>query len=233
MNYLSHQAVAEAVAPDADAYFFVGNILPDLLSAAGSRMREKDLRNAAPASPQSQSLIQGIQLHFATDIRFHGHAVFKEAMEEAGSLLRTAHFTRPLTRVFFLSHILVEIALDGELLQREPGIADRLYSALETVGSEKIAQESVEVLGVPDALPDLTAGIQGFMDARYLTSYRTYSGQAEALARVLRRVEMTDLLSSADRKTLSQVLEAFAPQLARWEAALLTPPSPRNNPVVQ
>lgn len=227
MNYLSHQAVAEAVDPQASAWFYVGNLLPDLLSTAGRRLHEGELSRAVaipPAEPETVALVRGIRLHFATDARFHSHPAFKEASALASELLRAAPFASPPHRVFFIAHVLVEIALDGRLVNERPDLPASLYASLEHLGGETIARRTASLLGLPDGLPDFALTITRFLAAHYLPSYRNFDGQAQALSRVCRRAGLPDLSEPGDRAALAGVCALFSPRLAQWEQELLAPP---------
>jgi hypothetical protein len=166
-----------------------------------------------------------VRFHLATDRRFHAHSAFRDATGEASSLLRTARFTTEPKRVFFLAHVFVEIALDGHLLVQQPGIADDLYAQLEACGAGPLAAATPPLLGRTDTLPNLAPTIEGFIRARYLSSYARPSGQAAALHRISRMAGLFGFPGDADQSVLSGVFAAFASRLTAWEDDLLTPPN--------
>lgn len=220
MNYLSHQKVARTARPNASGWFFVGNILPDLLAIGNYRLHRRTLQSVSPLSETHEALVQGVQFHFDTDSRFHSHPDFKAAMELATQLLRATPFATPPQRLFFVSHIFVEIALDGRLIVQNPGLADDLYDCLETCGVDAIAQAVTELLStVP--LPDMEKIVQDFLTYRYLENYVTYLGQADALARVCRRARVPNFTARSDRLLLAEPFQKFAPLLTVWEPSLL------------
>lgn len=233
MNFLSHQAVARTVTPDGSPWFCVGNILPDLLSTTGRRLREGEVAETQADSPESVALLRGIHLHHATDRRFHGHPLFKQACSEATELLRVAPFSTPPRRLFFLAHILVEIALDGLLVNQHPDLPDDLYTCLETCEPAAIAVRTAALLQTETALPELAVVIERFLAAHYLPSYRDFEGQMEALRRVYYRAGLGEIASPEDQATLCQVLHDFAPRLVVWQKELLLPPEPDTMPVVK
>ncbi len=233
MNFLSHQAVARNVAPDGSPWFCLGNILPDLLSTAGRRLREGEVAKTQTNTPESAALLRGIRLHHATDRRFHGHPLFKGACAVASQLLLAAPFQTPPPRRFFLAHILVEIALDGVLVNQCPELSDDLYACLEICGSAAITAQTVALLRAETSLPELTVTIDRFVAAHYLPSYGDFDGQVEALCRVYRRPGLPDLSGTADRNALKSVLETFVPRLVLWQKELLIPPQSDAMPVVQ
>lgn len=228
MNYLSHHAVARAVSainPEIDsAAFFVGNVLPDLLSVSGDgRLRAASV--LAPPPGTGAFLVSGIRLHLATDKRFHGHPLFAEAMQEASKALRAAPFSIPLRRVFFLAHAFVEIALDGWLIQQDMNIARNFYARFEACDLATVVTDAGRLLGRETPLLGLAHTLERFTESQYLFSYAEESGMAEALYRICHRVRLADLFAdSADKRLLGECFGRFLPEIARSAGTLLAPP---------
>lgn len=228
MNYLSHHTVARAVALRNSGIvtpaFFVGNVLPDLISVSGDgRLRARSVQE--PLQGVDVSLVNGVRLHLATDTHFHGHPLFTEAMAEASDLLRAAPFSLPLRRVFFLAHAFVEIALDGWLIRENESIADDFYAQFASADLEAVVTNTGRLLRVDIPLLGLAHTLERFVQARYLFSYARGSGMAEALYRVSRRARIADLLADpADRALLGECFRSFLPSIAEKAPALLAPP---------
>lgn len=228
MNYLSHHAVARTVAarrPGATApSFFIGNVLPDLVSVSG----DGRLRAAGVLSPPSgvdNDLLLGVRLHLATDTRFHGHPLFAEATQEASALLRAAPFSVPLRRVFFLAHAFVEIALDGWLIRENANIAEDFYAQFEAADLAAVVVDTGWLLRSDIPLLGLAHTLERFTESQFLLSYKEDGGLAMALHRVCHRAKVADLFAdSADRKLLQDCFAAFLPRIATKAAALLSPP---------
>jgi hypothetical protein len=204
--------------------FFVGNVLPDLLSASGEgRLRAQSV--LAPPPGVNTSLVNGIRLHLASDTRFHGHPFFAEATQEASEVLRDAPFSLPLRRVFFLAHAFVEIALDGWLIRQDPEIARDFYAQFDASNLAEVVTDTGRLLGRETPLLGLAHTLERFTEAQYLYSYAEESGMAEALYRVCHRARIADLLADpADRTVLGSCFARFLPGIAGKAAALLTPP---------
>ncbi len=229
MNYLSHHSVARAVAvqrPDvATPAFFVGNVLPDLVSVSGDgRLRAPSVLSPPPEI--DTSLVNGVRLHLATDTRFHGHPLFKEATQEASALLRAAPFSVPLRRVFFLAHAFVEIALDGWLIRENDEIAIDFYAQFEAADLSAVVTDTGRLLRSDIPLLGLAHTIERFTESQFLLSYREDNGLAMALYRVCHRAKVADLFADlADRALLQNCFTAYLPRIATKAAALLAPPN--------
>lgn len=208
MNFLSHHYVARQVEPNATPCFFVGNLLPDLVvMSGGKRLRERHI-SACPDA----DLARGARLHFATDKRFHGHPTFGRLTSVVGQALRDAPFLVPPARTFFLAHVFVEIALDGVLIRRDPGLADDLYGQLATVKGNELAQACETMTGRP--LPDLPGALARFTSARYLYQYASNEGLARSLDRIAVSAGLPGFSRQADQATLARVFAAQSGAIA-------------------
>jgi hypothetical protein len=223
MNYLAHHALARHRFPNSSPLLYAGNLLPDLFALYGlAKLRVAHL----PANPENDTpLMTGIRLHFDTDTRFHAAPAFKQACSEASDYLRSTPFPTPIRRVFFLAHILVEVALDGYLLSRDPGLAEDLYSCLRAVDDLQYNREMGELLrgaGIVPLETDVATMLERFVAQGWLRSYATVEGQGEALYRICRRADQTLLPEDAAyHSALIAVLTGFAPRIATFAPALL------------
>ena len=208
MNYLSHHFVARQIAPNADSFYFAGNVIPDLLAHDGEgRLRERHIEG------DDSSFALGVGLHLATDKRFHSSPAFKDACGEAAELIRAAPLSETPRRVFFLAHVFVEIALDGWVIAQNPGIADDLYTHLENCGISPLCAATAALLGVPGPLPHLENSLTWFLGRRYLSEYAAFDGLAEALHRIGVRAALPGFPAASDRAALAAAFAAFAPRL--------------------
>ena len=89
-------------------------MLPDFAGMVGARLSSQ----AQDASP----LGRGISLHHRTDELFHGADEFLDLMQDAMGRLTALGVARGPARA--IGHIGVEMLIDGELLAREPALAD-------------------------------------------------------------------------------------------------------------
>lgn len=220
MNFLSHHAVAKAAIPDAPPIFYVGNVLPDLIGTSGvARMR---MRHVAEVP---RELARGSRLHLATDRRFHSHPAFAEAMEAAAALMRSAPFTTPPHRMFFLAHLFVEISLDALLAREDRRHVDHFYAQFDLCDLSEVAEEACQLLGKMELQPGIAAILHRFVIARYLYHYPDPVEQAKAMTRVCQRAGVAFAVLPEDRETLKTLFDQFSDRLSPRKTELLTPPA--------
>jgi acyl carrier protein phosphodiesterase len=219
MNYLSHHHVAFVRHSDAPPFFYLGNVLPDLYSAAGEgRLRESDVEKF----PQDSLLTQGIKLHLATDKHFHGTLAFEQAMAFVAERFHAETFSAPPKRVFFLAHVFVELVLDAHLARTEPQLLEHHYAQITTEGNAAFAQELETWLGNP--LPHLREVLEGVRVRQPLRSYAEPIGVIKALNRVCTRATLPVYESSQDHEALTRLYEVTLAQMPKWQEDLLSLP---------
>lgn len=223
MNYLSHHLVARRLDADASPWFYVGNLLPDLLPSSGdARVRGKDVASVPERNVDFAALVRGARLHIATDKSFHGNKAFASACAEASAQLKAMPFDQPLNRTFFLAHALVEIALDGWIIQDIPGTAEDLYRQLSLVGIMPLVKETEAIVNVP--LPNFESYLGHFLNSRFLLTYATSDGCATALRRVCDRANIPNFDNDADQARLGEVFANMRHYIARVAPDLLVAP---------
>jgi hypothetical protein len=139
MHYLAHYTIDRA---HAEPYFTLGLILPDIYRGF-SRIYNLHLRHAQPGDGISCAIHSGIQRHYQGDGAFHNSLSFHEACEmvekESKALVEVS-----LPRLFFLSHILVELLFDKMLLIHHPDIEADLYQKLQQIAPENVLKYFTE-----------------------------------------------------------------------------------------
>lgn len=186
MNFLAHYGLALRFRPStADLPLYVaGNALPDLLPPATPRLRPK-LLDVPTRMPEEDAVRAGVAVHLATDAAFHKTPSFAEMQAGAGDRLRQAGFTDMRVRVFFVAHILVELALDAALLRADGDLANRFYADFCAAEAFVVAGWAEAALGM--SLPALPQILARFGAHQYLRHYGTNQGVAEGLTRVCAR----------------------------------------------
>ena len=213
MNFLAHHAVAlDRWGADAPADAYVGNVLPDLVATSGEgRLRPQTLPADAPDTP----LRRGVHLHFETDRRFHGLPAFADAQTVAKRLFRETAFRTPPTRVFFLAHAAVEIALDGLLFRAQPTLTADFYRRFADADLPAVLAQTQAMF--PPATPPLLAlarTIDRFVASRYLENYATFDGQAHALTRLSQRADIAQgFADPPDREQLTAFFARLSAEL--------------------
>ncbi|MDQ2686238.1 MAG: hypothetical protein M3Y28_00050 [Armatimonadota bacterium] len=222
MNFLAHFVIATRfLTPVAPLPFYVvGNALPDLLPLADRhrRLRPAALALAPAATAEEQALRAGVLAHLATDTAFHKTAAFSEAQAHLGVLVEQAQFTAMRVRRFFLTHILVELALDAILLRQETGLADAFYAAFTAAPLAPIVSWTESSLVA--SLPQLPGVLTRFAQSQYLRSYAEDSGVAEGLRRVSVKARQDAFLGD-NRHRLENLVAQALPVIADLAPALL------------
>ena len=167
MNYLSHFYLDQA---RSDAAFSVGGALPDIARLRGQGFRLKPgVPEATTLTPVQQSLEAGITRHYAIDAAWHGSEHFKE-LERAIRQALAAAGIAGLRRASFAAHIGAEMLLDRSLLRQDPTLAARFYAAF-TPAIQEDAYALVALKGQAEWLPRLRAGMEQFVQRRFLADY--------------------------------------------------------------
>lgn len=226
MNYLAHHTMARRVFPqnaqkgEMSPLFFVGNLLPDLATLGKARRR---LRTHHVADKVGD-LAFGARFHFAADRQFHANAAFVECVAQATAQLKAATFAQPPRRLFFVAHIVVELALDGVLVQNEPETVADLYEMLARVSPEAVVQEAERTFDEPT--PELGDALRWFTEARPIENYKTAEGLAETMFRIGRRAGVENFADVGDRRALASVFAELLPFVEKQRHDLLQPPPP-------
>ncbi len=214
MNFLSHHAVARAVAPEAPPLLFAGNLVPDWIGISGEGALKKH-----HVEGKLGALADGVRLHLAADQRFHTDPVFVALCEEAKVLLRPV----PLKRVFFFAHVAVELSMDAHLLRSDPTHADDLFAKLELCLPE-IAPETALLLE-RDALPELAGVAERFVQNRWIMAYATDVGLARRLGQLGQRIGV-DGLTPDDQLRLADAFSALYNDVAPETHGLISRATP-------
>jgi hypothetical protein len=192
MNYFAH-AYVHLDAP----YFVAGTAVPDWLNVVDRRVRCRS-RHAMPfcGDPclEVAQLAQGIVRHHADDLAFHHSREFTElSLAFACDIRRFLNDDTP-HRPGFLGHILVEILLDAELLQRDWDALETYYRRLAGVDPQRVAQIVSRMTGRPTE--SLAPWIGRFLEERFLFDYVDDAKLLVRLNQVMRRVRLPALEES-------------------------------------
>jgi hypothetical protein len=122
LNFVGHALVATW--QSAEPRFVLGSMLPDFAGMVGARLSSQ--------AQDASSLGRGITLHHRTDELFHGADEFLDLMQDAMARLTALGVARGPARA--IGHIGVEMLIDGELLAREPALAEAYESTLARSG---------------------------------------------------------------------------------------------------
>ncbi|MCH5377879.1 MAG: hypothetical protein JJ992_28315, partial [Planctomycetes bacterium] len=175
-------------------YFLVGTAVPDWLSVIDRRMRARRRHVAAFLDDQDRRVAEiasGILQLLHDDRWFHQTRAFAELSLQLTRGIRGILPDDSSFRPSFLGHILVEILLDGVLIEQQPDRLDEYYAAFDRV-DRQVVEESVNRMATRQS--DLLAAfISRFLAERFLYDYLDDEKLLWRLNHVMRRVNLTRL----------------------------------------
>lgn len=183
MNYLTHYYfnTRQPVLASASAEFHFGAALPDILS-----VYDRTLRFHPSHIPVDHNeLRHGILNHLEMDTFFHRSEFFKNSYEEIRVILTQTVPQDLHIRPFFLAHVLVEILLDHLLLTRSADLAQRFYSAIDSIHPKDIIRLLEACFS--RRLEGLEELINKFLVTRFLESYIELDNLVYPINRMLTR----------------------------------------------
>jgi len=105
-----------------------------------------------------------------------------------------AGLNREVYRLFFVSHIAVEILLDRYLIARDSALIDSYYySLLSTIHMEGL-KLYLENIVSPSITSQILVNFERFKQVSFLYHIRTLEGAAEAIIRTLRKATGIELM---------------------------------------
>ena len=189
MNYFAH-AIRFLDRP----YFVAGTAVPDWLSVADRKVRvraaliEPFLLN--DGSPRAE-VAAGAWQHLDDDRWFHQTRAFAEVTADLAVRFRQALAPDDSLRAGFLGHIVTELLIDAELIERNPGQIERYYDVLGRI--EPLAvQQAVNAMS-KQPTENLAPLISRFIEERFLSDYLSDERLLHRLNQVLRRVKLSSL----------------------------------------
>lgn len=184
MNFLSHGLL---VRHTDSADVLVGSALPDLAPLADRRLRLTERRLVDLDELGAHALVLGCRSHHAVDRAFHHSEPFHTARKAVEAALDDEGRAASPIPVGMLAHMLVEVGIDAELLQRFPTFARETYpQAFEGYDWPALMAQLREVCGHPtDALEDLVGRFDG---GAFLMTYETDEGIIDRMAGMASRL---------------------------------------------
>lgn len=141
MNFLSHYYHEW---PCDDPYFAAGLVLPDILSNFSYRngrvVKLHPWRMAEPGNAVQASLTAGVKQHYAVDEAFHPSSFFEENTGMIKQMMAEYPFECFPRRRYAVEHVLLEIVLDRAILRQAEEVCHSLYSMLDRVLLEPMAE---------------------------------------------------------------------------------------------
>lgn len=180
MNYIAHYFFDHV---PGQPYYNLGLLLPDMLGSFSRRLRPHPGLPWPVKEMHERPLKEGILQHHRADHLFHNSRFFTEGNGFIKTALTTNGLVKPGVRMFFVTHILLELVLDRHLLNTERDVGIRFYDDLARISCER-TEDFLLQTGLPAA--GFGDHIRRFTEARYLQSYVKDDGLFYALNRMLK-----------------------------------------------
>ncbi len=194
MNYFAH-ALRFLNRP----YFVAGTAVPDWLSVADRQVRVRakliEPHLLGDGSPQSE-VAAGAWQHLHDDGWFHSTRAFFEVSTTLAVRFREVLGPDDSHRTSFLGHIVTELLIDAELIERHPGQIERYYEVLR--GIEPLAVQQAVNAMVKTPTENLVPLIPRYIAERFLPDYLSDERLLHRLNQVLRRVKLPPLPAEAE-----------------------------------
>ncbi|MBC7815952.1 MAG: hypothetical protein IAG10_03530 [Planctomycetaceae bacterium] len=180
-------------------YFVAGTAVPDWLSVADRQVRvrakfiEPHLLN--DGSPLAE-VAAGAWQHLHDDGWFHATRAFFEVSTSLAVKFREVLGPDDSHRTSFLGHIVTELLIDAELIERHPGQIERYYDVLGSIAPVAVQTAVNAMAKTPTEC--LAPLIPRFIDECFLPDYLSDERLLHRLNQVLRRVKLPPLPAEAE-----------------------------------
>ncbi len=193
MNYFAH-ALRFLDRP----YFVAGTAVPDWLSVVDRQVRVRvkliEPHLLGDGSPQSE-VAAGAWQHLHDDGWFHSTRAFFEVSTTLAVRFRELLGPDDSHRTSFLGHIVTELLIDAELIERNPGQVERYYEVLRGIQPLAVQQAVNAMAKFPT--DNLARLIPRFLDERFLPDYLSDQRLLHRLNQVMQRVKLPPIPAEA------------------------------------
>lgn len=183
VHFLSHYYLDKQLH---NPYFVTGALLPDILPHFTKTYNDSIRKKTWVFDEPIRSLHSGILRHYELDALFHASGTFKEMCHQASELFMRAGLDRNKFRLWFVSHIAVEVLLDRQLLLQETRLTEEYYSLLEQVEISKLEQYLKSVASAEH----VNMGVNHFLrfkEVKFLYYLSKIEGAAEGIMRTVHK----------------------------------------------
>ena len=180
-------------------YFVVGTNVPDWLSVVDRqvRMRSKLVEPFMLNDGSIQSEVAaGVWQHLHDDGWFHATRAFFEVSTSLAVSFREVLGPDDSHRTSFLGHIVTELLIDAELIDRHPGQIERYYDLLRSI--EPLAVQQAINAMAKQPTDQIALLIPHFIDECFLPDYLADDRLLRRLNQVMRRVKLPPLPAEAE-----------------------------------
>ncbi len=181
-----------------------GLVLPDLVkNFTGRRMNVEDYFRHADEQEETL-LLEGSLKHIERDKMFHGSDFFRKTEEDLKQMLRQSGAWGTVPRTWFIAHLMVELLLDGVLIENNEELLNRFYQDLDD-GLHPVA---LPLLRSDEQFPheDFSSRSKRFLESRYLYSYTDDSRLSFALNMISKRAGVSGDWDEDQKQRISAVV---------------------------
>lgn len=211
MNFVSHYYLDRE---HTSSMFLLGISTPDLLSdfRKGIRLRQVHLPliMESDASEGQIQFYNGVLRHFEVDRLFHSSDFFQSETRYISSQLRNIFNKREIERIFFVSHILLELMMDRILIMNDKNILDDYYATYTPSNIQKTIRLSEWISRRP--LPGYYSYLIRFSQKKFLYQYRQLAFIVRVMRQIFTKVRLEKTAFLYDSR-LFRFLESYQPYL--------------------
>jgi hypothetical protein len=191
------------------AYHCVGGLLPDITPGFTSLYNRHIRKAAVMFSTETAEIHRGISDHFKADSNFHNNNHFLHLTKTGIKSLEHSGLDRSKIRLSVVAHIMVEMAVDHELVNLYPQLTDEFYHLLQGVEVKYISHYFDKVNSSLEH-DSFIANFTRFMERKYLYRLHEYEGVAEGLS-IIYSTATNYRFSSSEKDLLIKSLRNIQP----------------------
>lgn len=203
MNLFSHYCFDRE---EGNAYLNFGLILPDLMGIFKRGWKIPPQKSPGELELASLEIYKGVMKHHRMDRFFHNSRFFDHHAQNIKELLKSRGLENPGYRMFFISHIFLEILLDRVLIQKNKKLLETFYEELFTLKNDRI-EFFFKQLKVP-AHSNFFSFLGRFQKDKFLYNYLDSQGIIYALNRIFTRVDQPVFQAGQKEIIINCIFEA-------------------------
>lgn len=189
MNFLGHFVIDHQ---EGKSLYNAGLLGPDLIRNASKGQFKPNWKEGL----HPEDWLKGGRQHLQRDAWFHQHPFFQLVYSENRDEVREVFQSVQLPRFYFGLHVAIEMCLDKALLSLYPQAAQHMYRDLES-SLPQISEWLHE-----HKFPQAIAGVERFIESRYIEKYQADSDLAYGLMRVYRQTGASQTDWSSEQLTM-------------------------------
>lgn len=196
MNFISHFYCHQNENPE----FNFGLLFPDFLGIISRKYKLHQFE--ADYTGKSQAFLNGIVHHKLADEKWHYNAYFETKTQAIKRILAEFGMADKPYRPFFMTHVMLELLLDRQIVRFEKSVAENMYKSLEAIDASFLKSLFQDEKLTEKFLPFF----KNFTENRYTLTYADNEMFVYALNRLFSRVG-NPMLNLAETNNFVQRLD--------------------------